>query len=163
MEERFEKKISRPMNDLATSRLVIIGTWPGASGKSELPLYPLPPGSTGHRIFEMTGISNTRAYLSLIFRANLLSYNPGPDWPVREASIAADAMLPFLRDRSVVLLGRRVGRAFGIGTIPFLKWHKHRVGFTVAILPHPSARNEWYQSEKNSALAQLFFRESWPE
>ncbi len=146
-----------PINSLATAKVVVVGEAPGAAGRADLPLYPLPPGCAGHRLFKMTALPNMRTYLTLLFRANLLSYNPGPNWPKREAHIAAMAMLPFLRERQVVLLGRKVARAFGVGQYSFMEWNNYRDLCDVAVLPHPSGRNLWYQDGGNLYLAGQFW------
>lgn len=150
----------RPTNDLMTAKVAIIGATPGASGKADFPLYPLPPGCVGHRIFEMMGLKNYRSYFSLTFRANLLTYNPGPHWPKRLANVAANAMIPFLENRNVVLVGRKVAAAFSVGDIPYLQWHGHSGHFNVAILPTPAYGSEWYNNGRNLHFAQAFLAEA---
>ncbi len=65
----------------------------------------------------------------------------------------------FVRDRFVVLLGLRVGRAFGLTAATYFE----RVQFgraTVVVVPHPSGVNRWYNSAANVRRMRRFMREA---
>jgi len=94
-------------------------------------------------------------------RANLLK-----DWPGKQgkgdaffldaARKAAEKIR--LEDRTAVLLGRNAARAFDLAHLPWMTWAESRGG-RVAVLPHPSGINLWYNSSKNSRKARKFMSE----
>lgn len=63
-------------------------------------------------------------------------------------------------DARLLLLGRRVSTAFGLGNLPYLRWFEvgdipmHRV----AVFPHPSRGNRWWSDEANVRRAKRFAR-----
>lgn len=135
-----------------------------------LPLYPHPWSSSPGRLVRLMGISRER-YLELFDRTNLLHQFPGrhardDKFPQREARIAADAMRPLLSGRRVVLVGRAVMEAFQL-RLPYHTWTSVREGhrsqpvvWDVAVIPHTSGRNRWYNSEDNMTAARDFWRDA---
>jgi hypothetical protein len=129
-----------------------------------MPLFPLPKTSAGGRLQSLMGITRGR-YLRQFDRVNLLQHFPGKHkrddkFPMRDAKIAAAAMYPLLLGRPVIFVGRNVAGAFGFD-IPFHEWHA-LMGVTpteIAVIPHPSGRNHWYNSPSNQELARLFWAE----
>ena len=112
-------------------------------------------------------------------QTNLLDEFPGRNgkgtlWDPEKARGAAESCLERLRGRRVLFLGRRVAKAFGFGKedLPPLSWRQavpegsvlgvrtgRRVRFArVAVIPHPSGINAWYNSEENRELASRFLR-----
>lgn len=92
---------------------------------------------------------------------NLLGKFPGkqgkgdafPAGPAREAATRMD-----LSGRPFVLLaGRKVAAAFGVGRMPYLEWFRLRGGMA-AVLPHPSGINRWWNDADNVARAREFLR-----
>jgi hypothetical protein len=85
------------------------------------------------------------------------------------ARLAARVMRPLLRGRRIVIVGRKVAEAF---ELPMVDWFepfqlhcgpRHAVtgcnGMAEAmVIPHPSGRNHWYNSETNRALARRALR-----
>lgn len=152
-------------------RLLLIGQAPGPNTDPRLPLFPLPRTSGGGRLCQLMGLRNSR-YLALTERINLLNRYPGKwqngdVWPLREARIAAESMQPLLAGRRVVLVGRNVADAFDIRS-PFHQWTTLQVrrrcpvsgcpGLAeVAVVPHPSGRNHWYNAEDRRAEARAFW------
>jgi hypothetical protein len=55
-----------------------------------------------------------------------------------------------------VLLGRHVARAFGLES-PYLAWQEVR-GCRVAVLPHPSGVNQWWNTAAHRATFRAFMR-----
>lgn len=112
------------------------------------------------------GLSLVR-YSGTFDRANLLHDFPGgwkrdDKWPKRHGAIAAQAMRPLLRGRTIVLLGRNVSGAFGYSEnhLDFHQWYDDDTWkFRVAIIPHPSGRNKWYHNEANREVSRLFWAE----
>lgn len=114
-------------------------------------------------------------YLNACERRNLLNRWPGSNgrgsaFPLREANRVAVAMMPALNGRRVVLLGKRVARAFWVET-DYLKWagHTYRhpdrldevfAHFHVAVVPHPSRINRWWNDAQNLIRARAFLRDA---
>lgn len=152
-------------------RTLLIGQAPGPRTDPELPLYPIPSTSTGGRLARLMGLRRWE-YLSLFDRMNLLPYHPGrhrrdDKFPMVPARLAARVLLPLLAGRRVVLVGRGVAKAFGVGS-EFHEWGTLRVGkpcavtrcrgtAVVAVVPHPSGRNYWYNDPSNVLVAQEFW------
>lgn len=145
-------------------RPVLIGQAPGPNTDPERPLWPEPRTSSGGRLAEAMSLSITQ-YLLLFERANLVNRFPGKykrddKFPLYEAQIAAAALRPLMRGRDVILLGRKVASAWGEGVdLPFFEWSQCRTfGTRLAVVPHPSGRNHWYNHETNRELATSFWR-----
>jgi len=137
-------------------RPVIIGMNNPISLDSHYALYPHPPGCAGHRLWKMLEVETGATmlqYLRAFDRRNLL---PTREWTgPRDARAAAEAMVPTLVDRHVLLLGAEVRRAFDLadllpGTSVDLITDDGRRFY---YLPHPSGRNLWYNDEANRQLA----------
>jgi hypothetical protein len=113
-------------------------------------------GRGGARLAEYAGLSWAQ-YLTRTERHNLIS-RPVDAWPTREARDAAQAVWPSLLGRRTILLGQNVARAFGVGEVP-LRWRvvdDH--GTEVAIVPHPSGRNLWWNDPEHRSAARRFLR-----
>lgn len=100
-------------------------------------LFPHPRNSTGWRLCHLVlGLERAR-YMQVFERRNLL---PDPRWSNKRARAAAAAVLEEAGPHdTLVLLGVRVARAFGIVQAPF---SVHLVpgggGRVAALIPHPS-------------------------
>lgn len=74
---------------------------------------------------------------------------------------AALNLFPLLSGRRVLLLGKRVQRAFLLYDPPPMSWRIPTEGnFVAAGLPHPSGRCRWYNSHRNTRNAAEFLRNS---
>lgn len=144
---------------------LLIGQAPGPKTDPKWPLAPLPRNSAGGRLADLAGLSPQR-YLNAFDRTNLLHEFPGrwpgkndDKWPKDLAKVAAQAIMPLLRGRTVVLVGRNVERAFGFD-FKFHEWYRCMSwGFDVAVVPHTSGRNTWYRKPGNEAEARAFWAE----
>ncbi len=152
-------------------RPLLIGQAPGPNTMPDLPLFPVPSTSAGGRLRAMIGITRGE-YLKSFDRVNVFREFPGrhmnnDKFPMAEARIRAEAMLPFLAGRVVVLAGRQVADAFKIKG-DFFTWqdvkarrveHMKRCNglAKVAIIPHPSGRNKFYNTRENQILARDFW------
>jgi hypothetical protein len=114
-------------------------------------LYPLPEGSSGARLCAALEMHPSE-YLANFERRNLLLGEE--TWSEslarwRAARVHADASgLP------IILLGRRVARAFGLGDLLFFE----RVdrGGPITLLPHPSGRcRVWCEAETATRARKL--------
>ena len=135
---------------------MIIGQAPGQKGNGE----PL-AGKAGRRLAALCGLS-LDAYLARFRRVNLLPTFPGKAgkgdaFPLPAAREAARALLPALEGRRVVLLGGRVAAAFGLHRAPLLVWQPFH-GAWVAVAPHPSGLNRFWNDPRNVRRAQQFWR-----
>lgn len=142
---------------------LLIGQAPGPNTNPDLPLFPLPRTSTGGRLAAFMGLSRTQ-YLRSFDRVNLLQFFPGKckrddKFPLKDAKIAAAAMKPLIRGRQVILVGRNVSQAFLWGELPFHTWITLMDGTDLSVIPHPSGRNHWYNSEGNREEARTFWAE----
>lgn len=141
------------------SSVVLIGQAPGRLGD---PARPLVGKGSGDLLQRLTGAMPGQ-YERLFERRNLLGSWPGrssaggDSFPQSEAKHAAQAILPSLAGRRVVLLGSGVARAFGFSakTTRF-RWVE-RDGATFALSPHPSQVNRWWNNPRNRAEAARFF------
>ncbi len=86
---------------------------------------------------------------------NLLmpAWNGTEEWDHRRAQQVAGACRSYLEAEftTIVLLGRRVTRAFGLEHLDFLQ-----AEWPYAILPHPSGLNRWWNEEPKRLAAQRF-------
>lgn len=142
---------------------LLIGQAPGPNTDPRLPLYPLPKTATGGRLASFMGLT-THQYLRTFDRVNVLQDFPGKckrddKFPLREARIAAAAMTPLIAGREVILVGRNVACAFGWTEIPFHTTVVTSDDTAWTVVPHPSGRNHWYNSEDNRTEARLFWAE----
>lgn len=130
----------------APARLVIVGE---SNPDGHAPLS----GETGHRVAELLGLE-WRDYQAL-GRRNLYTLDP-PTWSAPAARDQAWAIrAAYGRDQpTYLLLGRRVAAAFGY---PAAAWCSMPAA-GVAVLPHPSGRNRWYNVPGHRELAATFAR-----
>jgi len=155
--------------------LLLIGESPSKRG---VPGDAALAGRIGTRLSQLLGISSER-YLEGVARVNLLpdfiGKAPGAratPWPAKEAKQAAQQLLAsgFLNDRAlVVLLGTRVAAAFGLKRPKWFQETDLRLQtdlrlpdgatITVAVAPHPSGANWWWNDKTNAKQAGTFWRQ----
>ena len=158
------------------SKPLLIGQAPPPSfeDRPHSPLYPYPSTGTGGRLAKLMNL-DALTYLKTFQRINLLRVFPGgrrrpggtrvDHWPKAEARRAADLIAPLLGDKQVILVGRNVARAFGLQLRGWHEWSSYVVSyppdqpvhFQVAVIPHPSGLNRWYQDSSNVAMATDFW------
>jgi hypothetical protein len=123
-------------------------------------LAPFPERSAGHRLWEM--LSEVRPelyrkdYMDAFDRRNLVA---GTSWSPRRAKEEA-GLISFPPGSVVVMLGREVGRAFGLSPRflhPCPDYPEE--GVVVRQLPHPSGRNPFYNHPTHRLLAGLLLSE----
>lgn len=152
-------------------RILLIGQAPGPNTDPDLPLYPIPRTSTGGRLQSIMDVSRGE-YLSLFERINLLPYFPGrhkrdDKFPMSNARLAASVLRPLLSGRTVVLVGRGVADAFEFPADfhDWVDWSVRRRCIVtreqgmakMAVIPHPSGRNHWYNNQDNRDAARAFW------
>jgi len=131
-------------------------------------------GRPARKLSELCGITYV-AFLLLYQRRNLVDFWPGPAgrgkgdaWPAELASANARAMKArdFEGATRVVLLGRNVARCFYtkewlepafLDWLPYATETGHRL--KVAVCPHPSGINHWWNSPDNVKRAKFFWED----
>ncbi len=136
-------------------RTILVGLDPGRNGTEPLdPAYP-----SGKRLADLAGLSG-KEFLARFDRVNL-HHERGR--PVREDGPLAANLLPVLRGRRVVALGRRVSDALGVGEgrsvwADGVDWSITSGGFVGATLPHPSGLSRWWNDPEHEESARSFMR-----
>lgn len=93
---------------------------------------------------------------------NVLNFWPGKGiggdkFPMDQATEAAKKIVPQLRGRIVILLGSNVARAFGVKSFKYAEYYEIRnpdrpseiLVPTIAVIPHPSGVNRYYNNPNN--------------
>ena len=128
---------------------VIVGLSPpaGTVGGSPLPSSGR-SGRSGRLLANLVGCTFAE-YEEKFDRINLHGSSSFPPSTDREA---AEALVPILRGRRVILLGGRTNQAFG-GSL--FRWSLVD-GKVVAGVPHPSGLSRWWNNPGNRAKAKKF-------
>lgn len=111
---------------------------------------------------ELAGLRWPKEWEEVVEVRNVLDKFPGRQlsgkgdlFPIWEAQSEASKM-SFEGYPRVVLLGRRVGSAFGLSGDWFC-WTTFK-GTSVAVAPHPSKVSHWWNSKENVEAARQFWR-----
>lgn len=132
--------------------VTVVGEAPGRRGEATAPLR----GRSGETICRLAGVASLAAFRVV----NLLGFFPGSAGKGAHAPRAAFraawmALEPSLSG-AVLLLGKRVGAAAAARPV-YLEWER-RGRYRLAIVPHPSGINRWWNDESNRTEAERFFR-----
>lgn len=114
---------------------IIVGEAPGDHTSSLLPMFPYPNTSAGGRLLRFSGMS-AFDYLRTFHRVNLMEEKP-PTWRLVDARRAAAELLLRYVGHPLVLLGKKVQEAFGVGGDGWGEVH----GCLYCAIPHPSGLN----------------------
>lgn len=143
----------------APDRIVFVGQAPSRRTEGLGPFR----GLTGRSLEELAGLPE--GGLRRFELRNLFDSWPGKQprgkgdaFPVRDARAAAAALREKLSGRVVVLVGRNVSIAFGLDKAAFFEWHEAADGTLLAVIPHPSGVNHWYNDPENAAECERFLR-----
>jgi len=147
--------------DIARANLVLLGEAPGNYPKYDHKrhaLFPYPPRCAGARLKDLMGMSMGE-YIRLT-RRNLLDFHPGftgkgAKFPIKVAREAVEAAGPWMIGTNVLIVGKRLSRAFGYQDHDIMHWH-HQKDFNFAIVPHPSGVNLWWNVEYNRNAGRVF-------
>jgi hypothetical protein len=107
-------------------------------------LYPLPEGASGDRLRGILGLT-CGEYLLQFDRVNLCTGK----WSMKQACEVVRRIREERSRESIILLGRRVATAFGVGDRNFFE-----VVGTLFLLPHPSGRCRVWNDGRNVLRAQ---------
>jgi hypothetical protein len=144
-------------------RLALVGEAPGPRTRADCPFYPYPPGSAAGRLLEYLEWPRCK-YLLTFARMNLLSEWPGTSFPVARARECVPHVVSALWPRPMLLMGRGVAAAFGVSLLDPLVLSevtlpcegRANVLARVAVVPHTSGRNLWYNERANRAAVRDF-------
>ena len=141
-------------------RTIIVGQAPGPTAD---PRDPLGSGRSGDFLVTLSGAISREQFDRYFERRNLLDHYPGPRgpkgdaFPISEARHAAAWLVQELHGRRVILLGDGVREAFWLRKeTPKLVWIEGKL-MTLALVPHPSPINRWWNVETNKINAARFF------
>lgn len=141
---------------------LIVGEMPGGTAISSMPLFPHPANSSGGRLMKWSQLP-PGVFLGRIRRVNVFA-EPIEKWQPFAAMESARAILAACTEkniRRIVLLGERVGRAFGMiwEDQTIMMYQTKEVGaLTLACIPHPSGLNRLYNDPIPQAGAKLAVR-----
>jgi len=109
------------------------------------------------RLTSLLGLSSQKELKEMVKIITLLGFVPiNGAFPLRVCSLAARSMNT---TTPLVLLGQQVASCFGLDCgYDLLTWYEFEDGSEMAIFPHPSKNNRWWDNKENKAEAQLFLR-----
>jgi len=145
------------------AKILIVGQGPSKSGLGQEALTGLK--KSGGALAKLFGLAPEQLHA----RAdciNLLSQwhgksSKGDKFPLKMAQKTAQAILNSWKNYDhIILLGSNVAKAFGFHQLPLLTWTEiEPCGCKLAIVPHPSGINRWYNDAANKRAATSFLRE----
>ncbi len=134
-------------------KIVLVGMCP--SGPDDDGRDPLTGGSA-RRLAAIAGLRWPTEYLLRTERMNLVEVWPGDCWPTWYARKRAGEIESRWSGVTALLLERAVADAFGLSKAKYLSWCTAVNGGRLAVVPHPSGRNRWYNDAANVVAAQEF-------
>lgn len=122
-------------------------------------------GASGRALASRMGLPNHGMLHDLYVIENVIDYWPGTNgkgdrFPIDEARENATAMRSrWTQYDRVLIVGLGTAKAFGLGgkLLPLI-WHPIDDGTLLAIVPHPSGVNRYWNDPLNEARANAFLR-----
>lgn len=137
--------------------LIVVGECPMADGNTD----PV-SGVSARRLAEFLGIEWS-VFLAQVERRNVLEHHV-PTFPIVMAKARARDLAKWFGMKSclvtrlrVVLLGRRVAKAFGQEAIGFMSWCRIS-GVQATVVPHPAATNRYWRAEGTEAVRRFLHK-----
>ena len=155
---------------MSTSRILLVGQAP--SKKVTPALDASTPGSASFRLLALMGITRDE-YMERFARVNLLDYWPGSingsgsgdKFPKKEAQDSARRILAqFQYPWKILCVGQRVGECFiHKSRLTYYEWMLCPSNYPpavrdVAVIPHTSGLNRYWNDPSNVKLAEKFLR-----
>ena len=155
---------------MSTSRILLVGQAP--SKKVTPALDASTPGSASFRLLALMGITRDE-YMERFARVNLLDYWPGSingsgsgdKFPKKAAQASARRILAqFQYPWKILCVGQRVGECFiHKSRLTYYEWMLCPSNFPpavrdVAVIPHTSGLNRYWNDPSNVKLAEKFLR-----
>lgn len=149
--------ISKRKNGRTPARPIIVGQAPSRTSDPGSPMSGRPM-SFMCRTF---GVTERKMKASFRF-VNLVKKFPGKNgkgdaFPLNVASNAAGRLMERTRGE-LLLAGKLVAAAFGINGCEYFRWYTMG-SKRVAVFPHPSGINRWWNERRNKKMARRFFRD----
>lgn len=144
-----------------SQRLLIIGEAPNATNDCTHPCE----GRVGRRLAELFGTAYEQ-YVRETDRINIVVRSPGrSNWqgmafPRRLMPRRLRMLCLMMTERHSLILGKRAATVLGLDSLDYFRWHP-TLGGWVAIIPHPSGRNRWWNSLINRRCAVRFMHQTW--
>lgn len=143
-----------------TQKIILVAQAPSKDSKPpEVPFG----GRPGKELAKLLGVEPARL-ADYFERLDLLpaAETGGPRGNRFDFAAARQAVLDrhgtVLKGRLVIFLGSKVATVFDASASPALVWYRDvERGFTFAIYPHPSGRDEYWNELKNVQFAKAFF------
>jgi uracil-DNA glycosylase len=150
---------------MSRKKILLVGEAPGKKVERYPKLWLRPDASgrrhAANRLLEYTGWT-MKDYLEVFERTNFYETAQGASafksgkTPSPRQFDRAEVLLNMMDTKCcgrMILLGTRVARAFGMKP-SWLRW-----AGGIAVVPHPSGRNRWWNHKKNRRAAKRFFKE----
>ena len=137
---------------------LIVGEAPGKNGDPSKPIE----GRVGARLADCCGLTLDE-FLAAFERVNLLDEQPqdsgkGASFDVRQAGrVTRELEKTFAPGQVVLLLGKRVARAFRISCAEYFDWFALNHA-QACVVPHPSGVNRWWNEPENELQMRRFMR-----
>ncbi len=131
----------------------------GMNSKTGEALGLFPTNGAGRRLWKATGMP-LKEYNETFERLNVLE---APEWSLPTARQGAVALKARLKGRRVIVLGSQAWTALGLPKKNLMEPHFAEDGTRWIMLPHPSGKNLWYNSEENREKVRRFFERFWKE
>jgi uracil-DNA glycosylase len=144
-------------------KIVLVGQAPSRDTDGRAPFS----GKSGQRLERLAGLGSGELQARFAL-ANVLQRWPGSAgkgdlFPMADARRAAPRLLRALAGRRVVAVGCAVAKALGVASaLPDLTWRKFALLDAIAVVPHPSGVNRWWNEPGNRDAAAAFLRSLWP-
>lgn len=138
---------------------LLIGEAPSKNEVTETPIE----GRIGKRLASYAGLS-LEDFLTIFDRINLLherqdTREKGFEFDHDAARLEAFRLYPtFKPGQTVIMLGRRVGNAFGAFGEYFQAHRPRDNGAVIYVVPHPSGINRWWNDPQNCLQATEFMQ-----
>jgi len=151
---------------LMRKNILLIGQAPSRTGLN--PLEALTPTSASGRLMNLMGLT-VDEYLGSFRRINLIDEYPGrlasgngDKFPMRQARAKAKRILQQMCDFHILCIGKRVGQCFNLDEC--FVWEERIQCYPltrnrIAMIPHTSGLNRFYNSPDNVRQAETFLRE----
>jgi hypothetical protein len=121
-------------------------------------LYAL-TGATGRRIASLAGVSWLQ-YLHDTTRTNIVWVPDQWKDPARVLDGVARVRAQMVREGRTIVFGVKAQQALTMSKLEPMIWYMTAGGTDMAVMPHPSGLNRWYNDPANVARAGDFLREA---
>ena len=149
-----------------SKKILLVGQAPSRTGVN--PLEALTPTSSSGKLMNLMGLTEDE-YMTSFQRVNLIDEYPGPlasgkgdKFPLRQARDKAKRILQQMSEYHILCIGKRVGQCFNLDQC--FVWEDRIQCYPltrnrIAMIPHTSGLNRFYNDPRNLDRAKAFLRE----